>query len=122
MFGTTGKALRHGDACLIEGGLGDIAEESLVERFQGLVGIGEHVPGCRLTLEYAEVIVAIDQRTGESAEEDADFEGWHIGMATDDAVVVAVAVEEQQAVLLSEGDTSLIEDTVVKADIFPFCL
>ena len=40
MFGTTGKTLRHGDARLLVGGLGNVAEEGLVERFQRLVGIG----------------------------------------------------------------------------------
>ena len=122
MFGPAGKTLWHGDARLVESGLGDVAEESLIERLQRLVGIGQHIPGRRLTLKDAQVIVAVDQRTGEAAEEDTNLEGRHVGITANDAVVVGVTVEEEQSVLLSEGDTSLIEDTVVEADIFPFGL
>ena len=122
MFGPTGKALWHGDARLVESGLGDVAEESLIERLQGLVGIGQHIPGGRLTLKNAQVIVAVDQRTGEATEEDTNLEGRHVGITANDAVVVGITVEEEQSVLLSEGDTSLVEDTVVEADIFPFGL
>lgn len=66
VLGTTGKALGHGNARFIEGGLGDVAQEGFIERPQGLVGIGEHVPcGC-LALVDAQVIVAVDQRACEA--------------------------------------------------------
>ena len=38
-------------------------------------------------------------------------------MLLDDAVVVGVAVEEQQSVLAPQGDTCLVEDTVVESDV-----
>ena len=118
MLGAAGEALRHGDACLLEGGLGNVAQEGLVEGFQRLVGVGQYVPGRRLALIDAEIVIAVDQRTGESAEEDANLEGWHVGIAADDAVVVGVAVEEEQPVFLPEGNAGLVEDAVVEADVF----
>jgi len=66
VLGTTGKALGHGNARFIEGGLGNVAQEGFIERLQGLVGIGEHVPCGGLALEDAQVIVAIDQRAREA--------------------------------------------------------
>ena len=38
-------------------------------------------------------------------------------MLLDDAVVIGVAVEKQQVVLLSQCDTSLIQDAVAQSDI-----
>ena len=66
VLGTTGKALGHGNASFIEGGLGDVAQEGLVERLQGLFGIGQHVPCGGLALVDAQVIVAVDQRAREA--------------------------------------------------------
>ena len=75
MLGTTSETGRHGDARLLKRGLGNVAEEGLVEGLQRLVGIGQHVPCSRLALVDPEVVVAIDEASREAAEEDADHEG-----------------------------------------------
>lgn len=47
----------------------DVAQESLIEGLERLIGISEHVPcGC-LALEDTKVVIGIDQIAGESAEE-----------------------------------------------------
>ena len=84
--------------------------------------VGKHVPCRCLAFEDSQVVVAVDQRTGESGEEDGNLEIGHVGIALDDAVVVAVAVEEEQTVMLSEGDASLVENTIVQSDILTFGL
>ena len=43
-------------------------------------------------------------------------------MALDDTPIVRVTIEEEQAILLAEGDTGLIEKTIVKANVFALCL
>lgn len=48
---------------------------------------------------------------------DAYLEIGHLGMALDDAIVVAVAIEEEQSVFLTKGDAGLIEQTIVETDI-----
>lgn len=120
VLGTAGKALGHGNAGLLERGLGNVAKEGLVEHLEGLVGIGEHVPGGGLALVHAEVVVAVYQAAGEAGEEDAELELGHIGVPLDDAVLVGVAIEEEEAVLASQGDAGLVEETIVQADIFAF--
>ena len=70
---TAGEAGGHGDTGLIEGGLGDIAQEGLIEGLQGLLGIGEHVPSGGLAFVDTEVVITIDQRARQSAEEDANL-------------------------------------------------
>ena len=66
MLRPTGKPRRHRNTCLLERCLGDITQESLVKRLQGLFRIGQHVPGSRLTLIHTEVIVRVHQRTCQS--------------------------------------------------------
>ena len=92
---TAGEAGGHGDTGLIEGGLGDIAQEGLIEGFQGLLGIGEHVPSGGLAFVDTEVVIGIDKASGQTTEEDANLKLGHLGMALDDAPVVAVAIEEE---------------------------
>jgi len=101
VLGPTGKPGWHGDARLLERGLGNIAQEGLVEGLQGLVGIGQHVPCSRLTLVNTEVIVGIHQRACQSREENTNLELRHIGMALNDAPLVTVAIQEEQSVCLS---------------------
>ena len=122
MLGTTGKAGRHGDACLLERRLGNVAQESLVEGLQGLVSIGQHVPCRRLALIDAQVVVTIDQRTCQPREEDADLEFGHVGVTLDDAPLVGVAVQEQQAVLLAKGDAGLVEQSIIQSYILALSL
>ena len=87
-----------------------------------MLGIGEHVPGCGLTLVHAEVVVGVDETAGETTEEDTNLKLGHLRVSLDDAPVVAVAIEEQQAILLAQGNTSLVEEAVVQSDIFAFGL
>ena len=122
VLGTTGEAGRHAVASLLEGLVGDVAEEGFVEGLEGLVLIGEHVPGCRLALEDAEVVVGVDEGAGEAGEEDADLEIRHLGIALHDAVLLILAVEEEEAVLLAQGDAGLVEEAVVETDILALCL
>ena len=118
MLRATGKTGWHGDAGLLERGLGDVAQEGLVEGLQRLVGIGEHVPRGGLALVDAEVIVAVDEGAGEAGEENANLEIGHVGVALDDAPFVGVAIEEEQAILFAQSDTGLIEQTIAETDIF----
>ena len=92
---TAGEAGGHGDAGLVKGGLGDVAQEGLIEGFQGLLGIGEHVPCGGLAFVDTEVVIGIDKASGQTTEEDANLKLWHLGVALDDAPVVAVAIEEE---------------------------
>ena len=43
-------------------------------------------------------------------------------MPFDDAPVVGVAIKEEQTVLLAQGDTCLIEQTIVQPDILALSL
>ena len=70
---TASEAGGHGDTGLIEGGLGDITQEGLIEGLQGLLGIGEHVPCGGLAFVDTEVVITIDQRARQSTEEDANL-------------------------------------------------
>ena len=122
MLSTTGKAGRHGNATFLKGSLRDIPKKSLVKCLQRLVGISQHVPRRRLTLIYTQVVVAIYQRAGQSREEDTNFKVRHFRVTLYDAIFIRVAVKKQQAVLLTESDTSLVENAVVQSDILPFRL
>ena len=115
MLRATGETLRHSYACLLENRLRDVTKESLVERLQRLVHIGEHIPGGRLALENTQIVVGVDQAAGEAGEEYAYLERRHIRVAGDDAVFVAVAVEEKQTVPASQRNAGLVEQTVVQA-------
>lgn len=61
MLSAARKAGWHGNAGLLERGLRNIAEEGLIERLEGLVGIGQHVPGGCLAFVDAEVVIAVDE-------------------------------------------------------------
>ena len=122
MFRPTSKPRWHGNPRLLEHRLGDIAQERLIEGLQRLFRIGQHIPRRRLTLKHAEVVVRIHQATGQAREEDADLKVRHILMTLDDAIVVRVAVQEQQPVLLAQCDTRLVEQTIVQPDILALSL
>ena len=62
MLCATGKTCWHGDARLLEGRLGNIAQKGLVKRLEGLFGIGQHIPGGCLALVDAQVVIGVDQR------------------------------------------------------------
>ena len=81
-----------------------------------------HIPSGGLTLIHAQIIIAIDETTRETGEENADLELGHIGMTLDDAPLVTVAIEEEQTIGLAQGDTGLIEQTVVETNILALCL
>ena len=122
MLGSAGKTGWHGYAGLLERGLGNIAQEGLIEGLQRLIGIGEHIPSGGLTLIHAQIIIAIDETTRETGEENAYLEFGHIGMTLDDAPLVTVAIEEEQTIGLAQGDTGLIEQTIVETDILALSL
>ena len=61
MLCTTGKTGGHGNTGLVEGGLGDIAQEGLVERLERLFGIGQHIPSGRLALVHTQIVITVDK-------------------------------------------------------------
>ncbi len=95
MLRTPGEAGGHPVFVLLEQLFRDIAQESLLHDFDRDAGKGLEVPGGSLTFRDAEVVVAVHQVAGETAEEDADFEGRHLGIAGDEPIVIALAVEHQ---------------------------
>ena len=101
----------------VEGARG-VAQEGLVLGAQGDVFVGLDDPGGGLAFRDAEVVVAVHQAARQAAEEDAQLEGRHLGVARDEAVVVGVAVQHQQVVFLSQGDAGLVQQAVVEADVF----
>lgn len=99
------EAQRHHIASALKGVLRYVAEKGLVEGLQGLILICKHIPCRRLAFIDTEIVVGIDEATGESAEEDTYLEVWHLWMAPDDSPLIAVTVEEEQSVLFAEGYT-----------------
>ena len=122
VLGPPGKARRHYDAMALIHALRDIAQEGLVVGLQGHVFIGLDNPGGGLAFRDAEVVVAGHKAPGQAAEEDAQLEVRHIGRLRDEPILVGLAVEHEQMVLLPQGDASLIQQTIVQADVLPLRL
>ena len=122
VLGAPSKARRHFVAVTLVHALRDIAQEGLVVGLQGHVFIGLDNPSGGLALRDAEVVVAGHQAPGETAEEDAQLEVRHVGRLRDEPILVGLAVEHEQMVLLPQGDASLIQQTIVQADVLPFSL
>lgn len=122
MFGPPSKARRHFVAMTLVHALRDIAQEGLVVGLQGHVFIGLDNPGGGLAFRDAEVIVAGHKAPGQAAEEDAQFEVRHVGRLRDEPILVGLAIEHEQMVLLPQGDASLIQQTIVQADVLPLRL
>ena len=113
-----GEARRHLLLVLAEHGAGGVTQEGLVLRAQGDAFVGLDDPGGGLAFRDAQVVVAAHQAARQAAEEDGQLEGRHRRVLRDQAVVVAVAVEHQQVVLLPQGDAGLVEEAVVQPDVF----
>ena len=105
-----GEARRHFVAVTLVHALRDIAQEGLVVGLQGHVFIGLDNPGGGLAFRDAEV------------EEDAQLEVRHVGRLRDEPVLVGLAIEHEQMVLLPQSDASLIQQTIVQADVLPLRL
>ena len=117
MLSPLGEAQRHHIAGFVEGVLRDVSQEGLVEGLERVVLVGKHIPGCRLALKDSQVVVGVDKAAGQAAEEDADLERRHFGIAIDDAPLVAVAIEEKQAILATQRYARLVEQAVVESDV-----
>ena len=122
VLGPPSKARRHFVAVTLVHALRDIAQESLVVGLQGHVFIGLDNPGGGLAFSDAEVVVAGHQAPGKSAEEDPQLEVRHIGRLRNEPILIGLAVEHQQMVLLPQSDASLIQQTIVQSDILPLRL
>ena len=122
VFCPPGEARRHFVAMTLVHALRDISQESLVVGLQGHVFIGLDNPGGGLAFRDAEVVVAGHQAPGQAAEEDTQFEVRHISRLRDEPVLIGLAVEHEQMVLLPQGDASLIQQTIVQADVLPLRL
>ena len=122
VLGPPGEARRRFVTVTLVHALGDIAQEGLVVGLQGHVFIGLDNPGGGLAFRDAEVVVAGHQTPGQAAEEDAQLEVRHIGRLRDEPILVGLAVEHQQMVLLPQGDASLIQQAIVQADVLPLRL
>ena len=122
VLGAPSKARRHFVAMTLVHALRDIAQEGLVVGLQGHVFIGLDNPGGGLAFRNAEVVVAGHKATGQAAEEDAQLEVRHIGRLRDESILVGLAIKHEQMVLLPQGDASLIQQTIVQADVLPFSL
>ena len=70
VLGTAGKAGGHLLFGEVVGLFGNIAQVGFVETLEGHAGVGHHVPGCGLALGHTEVVVAVDETTGEATEDD----------------------------------------------------
>ena len=117
MLGSAGKAGWHPVfTCLIRL-LRNISQESLVKLLQWLILIRQHIPCCRLALINPQVVVTVHQTSRQSREEDTDFKFLHLRISLDDAIIITVTVQEQQTILLTQGDTCLVEQTIVQSDI-----
>ena len=122
VLGPPSKARRHFVAMTLVHALRDIAQEGLVVGLQGHVFIGLDNPGGGLAFRDAEVVVAGHEAPGQAAEEDAQLEVRHVGRLRDEPILVGLAIEHEQMVLLPQGDASLIQQTIVQADVLPLRL
>ena len=122
VLGSPSEARRHFVAMTLVHTLRDIAQESLVVGLQGHVFIGLYNPCGGLTFRDAEVVVAGHQTPGQTAEEDAQLEVRHIRRLWNEPILVGLAVEHEQMVFLPQGDASLIQQTIVQADVLPLRL
>ena len=122
VLGPPGEARRHFVAVTLVHALRDIAQEGLVVGLQGHVFIGLDNPGGGLAFRDAEVVVAGHQAPGQAAEEDAQLEVRHIGRLRDEPILIGLAIEHEQMVLLPQSDASLIQQTIVQADVLPLRL
>ncbi len=112
-----GEARGHLIFVLTVHGAGGVAQEGLVLRAQGDAFVGLDDPGGGLALRDAQVVVAAHQAARQAAEEDGQLEGRHRRVLRDQAVVVAIAVEHQQVVLLPQGDAGLVQEAIVQPDV-----
>ena len=122
VLGAPSKARRHFVAVTLVHALRDIAQEGLVVGLQGDVFVGLYDPGGGLAFRDAEVVVAGHQAPGKAAEEDSQLEVRHIRRLWNEPILVGLAVEHQQMVLLSQCYASLIQQTIVQADVLPLRL
>ena len=122
VLGPPGEARRHFVTVTLVHALRDIAQEGLVVGLQGHVFIGLNNPGGGLAFRDAEVVVAGHQTPGQAAEEDAQLEVRHVGRLRDEPILVGLAIEHEQMVLLPQGDASLIQQPIVQADVLPLRL
>ena len=122
VLGPPSKARRHFVAMTLVHALRDIAQEGLVVGLQGHVFIGLDNPGGGLAFRDAEVVVAGHEAPGQAAEEDAQLEVRHVGRLRDEPILVGLAIEHEQMVLLPQGDASLIQQPIVQADVLPLRL
>ena len=114
---TSCEARRHLVLGQVVGLLRYVSEVCLVESLQWHAGVCHHVPCRRLAFCHSQVVVAADQRACESAEDDGELELRHAWVLAYDAVLLGVGIEEQEAVLLAEGNACLVEDAVGESDI-----
>ena len=122
MFCSTSESRRHGNPRLLKCRLRNIPQERLVKGLQGLIRISQHIPCRCLAFIHTQVIVAVHQTPCQSREEDAQFKIRHLWILLDDAIFIAVTIQEQQSILLTQRDTCLIENTVVQTYILTLCL
>ena len=122
MLGTAGKAGRHLLTGEVVSFLGYIAKEGLVQRAERHTGIGHHIPCSGFALGHTKIVVAINEAAGETAEDDGKVELRHAGIPANDTILLTVGIEEEQGILLTEGDTRLVKDTVVESYIFALSL
>ena len=117
MLGPAGKTGRHAIPGRIVELPRDIAQERLVKTLQRHVGIRQHVPCRRPTLSDAQVVIAVDQRTGQPRKEDRQPEIGHLRIARNQPIIVRVAIKHQQLILAAQRNTGLIQQAVVQSDI-----
>lgn len=122
VFRPAGETLRHLILVTPVHRARDVAQEGLVLRPQGDVLVGLDIPGRRLALCHAEVIIAAHEAAGQAAEEDGQLEIGHLRILRDQAVLVGLAVEHQQMVLAAQGDAGLVQQAVVEPDVLPLRL
>ena len=122
MLSTLSKTQRHDVASLVKLVLWYITQECLVESLQWLILVSKDIPSSRLTFINTQVVVTVYQRASETREEYTNLKLWHIGVLLYQAVVVAIAVKEQQMVFLAQRNTTLVQDTIAQSYIFSLCL
>ena len=121
------KACRHSVFGLLVCLLRNVAQECLVKCLQRLFGVCQHVPCRGLTLIYAEVIVAVNQRACQAREEDSYLKRQVFGFLAlsskwNKTIFVCVTVKEQKVIFLSQGDGGLVQQSVAESYILPLCL
>ena len=105
---SSGEAGRHLIPITFKRGLRNITQESFVVSLQRDVLVSLYDPGSGFAFRHTKVVVARYQTAGKATEEDAQLELRHVISLRNETILVALAVQHEKMVFLSQRYACLV--------------